>query len=117
MPSTTALGYPIPLDSDPVNDGAESVRNLAQAVDDNVGVIAAGTSTVVLSSAANGSVAVVFPVGRFSAAPVVVASNENSIYHASVSNVTAAGFTLAVRQTLNNTATINVPVSWIAVQQ
>lgn len=33
MPTTTALGLPVPSDTDPVSDGALAIRNLANAID------------------------------------------------------------------------------------
>lgn len=84
---------------------------LARAVQAPIGV--AGTSTLNFVATNNASLAVVFPVGSFSAAPVVVATPENYFCHAQISAVTAAGFTIAGRFDTNVTATVTV--HWHAV--
>lgn len=118
MPSTTPHGFRYPLDSDPVSDAAAAVRNLANDVDDKVGAFAAGSVTVVLNPGSNGSAAVTFPLGRFAAAPRVVATvNGTNGYVASTNSVTATGFNAVVRQINDVSATANVPVTWIAVDQ
>lgn len=118
MPTTTTLGYPVPLDSDPVADGATATRNLGQAVDDKIGVAARGISTVVVTASTVGTLAVDFPVGRFTSAPAVVATGVgSSVWMAYIQAITASGFTLGVRQVQGTSTTANVAVNWIALEQ
>lgn len=117
MTGTTTLGYPYPEDSDPVADLALAVRNLAQKVDDNIGVVATGTATVAMGGTANATVAVVFPVGRFTSAPAVATGSNHGNYDAYVESVTASGFTMRCKHRTDANTSVNVPVYWIAVQQ
>lgn len=82
---------------------------------------AAGTGTVGAPSAANGTVtiAVTFPVGRFTAAPVVVAVptnnlpiNSNQVVAVWPTGVSTGGFTCNLRRTTLNATQF----SWHAVQ-
>lgn len=118
MPGTTAHGFRYPLDSDPVQDGAEATRNLANDVDDLVGAIAAGTVTVNVTASATGSAAVTFPAGRFANAPIIVVTSRNGSYvAATAAGITASGFTASVRHVDNTAATVAVQVTWIAIDQ
>lgn len=117
MPSTTTLGYPIPLDSDPVADLALAVRDLAQAVDDNVGKVYAGTTGIDLVAASTGTVVVNFPVGRFSGTPVVTGTATNQNYYVTVSAISSASVTVRVSHRDGSNATATVNVHLIAVQQ
>ena len=115
MPSSTALGFRVPDDSDPFADGATATRNLGEDVNDKVGLLASGSVVVSLVAAATGTAAVVFPVGRFAAAPRVVATPQAStLYAASVSAVTAAGCNITLRHLDSTVGTVDVTVSWIA---
>lgn len=119
MPTTTTRGYPVPLDSDPVCDGAEATRLLGQAVNDKVGIVACGIISVPVAASAAGTVVLTYPAGRFSAAPVVALAPRNASYNASVagSGGTNVNVTIAVRHIDNTSATTSVDVMWIAVQQ
>lgn len=120
MTSTTTLGFPMPDDSDPVADLALAVRNLAQKIDDNVGMVACGRGTVNLAAASNGDLNIVFPVGRFigSGVPRVVANTGNRQYYAVVVGTpTNAGATVRVQHRADSSATVAVDVDWIAVKQ
>lgn len=118
MPSTTTRGFRYPLDSDPVSDGAAAVRNLADDVNSKVGAIARGTSTVTVTASTIGTAAVSFPAGRFTAAPAVVATgNNSSVWMAYVQAVTKDRFTLGVRQVQGTSTSATVSVHWIAVEQ
>jgi hypothetical protein len=122
VPTTTTLGFRVPLDSDPVCDGAEATRNLGQDVDDFVGVLAAGTINITLTAVTFNSAAITFPVGRFASAPIVVASlasapGGSNKLTARCSGVTAAGATLFVYSADGTNATATVAVNWIAIKQ
>lgn len=115
MPTTTTRGFRVPLDSDPVNDGAEATRNLGQDVNDKVGVFASGSIVINLAAAATGSAAIAFPAGRFSATPRIVATLRTSTtYVPSVTAASAAGATVNVRHVDSTAATTALTVDWIA---
>lgn len=122
MPTTTTLGFPIPNDSDPMADLALAVRNLAQYVDDNVGKVAIGQSTITVTAANTGDLVVNFPAGRFAAGqtPRVVAqvadSSNNFMVHVPV--ISNTQMTLrAIHRDAASTTTTTVVVNWIAVYQ
>lgn len=118
MPSTSPHGFRYPLDTDPANDGAEAVRNLANDVDDRIGAIAAGADSVALVAANNGTKAITFPAGRFASAPRVVAvATGTSAYVMGVNSITTAGCNVTVRQINDVTATTSIAFHWIAVDQ
>lgn len=116
---TTTKGYPYPEPTDPVANTDLAIKALAQQLD-LVGFKAlhVGDGTVNLSAAAVGNVGVTFPVGRFTAAPKVVATVENgsSVYFVTVSGVTTAGCTLTVRHYTTTATTAAVKVNFVAVQ-
>ena len=114
---TTPKGYPYPEPNDPVGQGDDVIKALAQAVDDKVGASAAGTATISLAAASAGSVAVTFPAGRFSAAPAVTASANNTAAQHYVMNTgtpSPGGVIVVASQKASTQATISFPVSWIA---
>lgn len=118
MPANTQRGFPYPLDTDAVGDMHAHVQALAQAVDDMVGAQAAGKVNVTLAASNGTAQAVVFPVGRFSAAPVVTATADNSSVQifAQVANVTAAGFDVIARHRDSGaTVSATVTIHWHAV--
>lgn len=118
MPANTQRGFPYPLDTDAVGDMHAHIQALAQAVDDMVGAQATGKTNVTLVSSNGVSQAVVFPAGRFSAAPVVTATADNSNLNifAQVSNVTAAGFDVIARhRDAGATVSATVTIHWHAV--
>jgi hypothetical protein len=115
--ATTARGYPYPLSSDPVAQGATAIQNLAQAVNDKVGAAAMGTAVCALS-ASNISTAttVVFPAGRFTAVPLMFASSVQSLYAASVSSaVTTTSGTVYARRIDGTSVTANININWSAL--
>src|SRR4029077_470139 len=73
MPANTPKGFPYPLGTDRLMDGDDAIHNLATAVDTLTGVFASGTVNTPVPGALNPvvSVAVTFPVGRFTAPPQV----------------------------------------------
>ena len=118
MPSTTPKGFPYPLGSDRLMDGDDAIRNLATAVDTMVGVFAAGQVNINVTVIGNvAQTAVVFPVGRFTAPPmVVVCVNGNPINTVvGTTGVTAAGFNAVAVKMAG--AIGNVVAQWIAIQQ
>lgn len=115
MPANTPHGYPYPLGTDRVADGDNDIQALATAVDTKLGIGMAGTNTVTISAAPSGSLAVTFPVGRFTSVPAVVASSSGtSTYIANVSTVSATGFTLNVFHRDGTSSSTSIPAHWIA---
>ena len=97
---TTTKGYPYPEDTDPTAQGAQAIKALANAIDTGLGRAASGSFTLSIPSAqAGSSVAVTFPVGRFTAAPAVMLNRSTGIGWASMPIAytagaqTASGFT------------------------
>lgn len=118
MPDTTLRGFPIPLDSDPVADGAAATRALGVAVNDRVGSLATGSVVINLAAASSGSAAVAFPAGRFSGAPKIVATVVGSTsFFASASTPDLDGSSITVRHFDNTAVTASVTVHWIAIEQ
>lgn len=73
MPDNTARGYPYPLGTDRVMDGDDSIHNLAQKVDANLGYGVWGkvVTITVTTLNVNTTAIVTFPAGMFSVPPVV----------------------------------------------
>jgi len=116
MPANTPKGFPYPLGTDRLADGDDAIHNLATAVDTKVGVAAAGIAAVnVTTGGTAATLAVTFPVGLFTAAPIVLctytlAATSNAA--CSAQSPTTTGFQCsAVRAT---SGVINV--NWHAVQ-
>lgn len=118
MGSQTALGYPYPTGTDRVMDGDNAIQALAEAVNGKVGAAATGVVSVPISALnANASAAVTFPVGRFTAAPVVIAnpqSNSATTTVASAVAATASGVTVWAARLAGTVAALNV--HWVAIQ-
>lgn len=116
MPGTTSRGFRYPLDADPVNDGALAVRNLANDVNNKVGVFASGTATVTVSASDSGNVIVTFPAGRFTTPPVVVVSSTTYGYYAWVDSITATQCRVLLTHVNLTSGSITAAVKWIATQ-
>lgn len=115
MPANTPKGYPYPLGTDRLMDGDDAIHNLAQAVDDHLGRVAAGQATVAVSTANTpASVAVTFPVGRFTATPYIVTQYNGTLAGRSASS--SAASTAGATVWGNAPTTGNVAVGWVAVQ-
>lgn len=118
MPANTPLGYPYPLGTDRLMDGDDAIHNLASAVEGKLGVQASGTAVVTVATINTpASVAVTFPVGRFTVAPVVtacaVSNNPGTILAGVGTGPTTTGCTVFGYRSAS-TGTVNV--AWNAVQ-
>lgn len=117
MPSTTAqLAIPIPLDADPVADGALAIRN---AMNDLDARIKSGSSSVVVTASASGSLAVTFATAFSAGTPKIIAcqadtANPSAVWHVAVANKTNTGFTINVRHIDNSSVSVTVKVDWWA---
>jgi len=119
MPANTAKGYPYPVGTDRVMDGDNDIRALAEAVDTKVGLACSGKVTPPVPGALNTpvSVAVTFPAGLFSVAPIVVANPDTNSPHLTVgsaSGATATGCLVWYAKTSGGL--VSVPVNWVARQ-
>lgn len=118
MPANTGHGYPYPVGTDRVMDGDDSIKNLAEKVDQQLGVSACGVATVpITAGGVVATIAVSFPAGRFTAAPAVVTTINTGVpdtFHANAISITTTGFTI---QGIRATGNSPFPVSWIAMQQ
>lgn len=115
MTSTTAKGYPYPNGNDPVRNGENAMEALARAVDKRQSV-AGTTAAAALNAAASATVAVTFPVGSFTVAPIVVASATTARVTCGPGLATASGFSCGV----GNWSPANAgaySLQWAAVSQ
>lgn len=80
--------------------------------------VAAGTKSLTITSSDRGTASVTFPAGRFTAAPLVVATLATSGQGVilSATSVSASGCTLNGITGNGGTVTLTVSVSWLAVQ-
>lgn len=116
MASVNTGGLTVPDDTDAVNQGAAAMRTMAS----KLAAMASGTVGLALpgSPGTSNSVAVTFPVGRFTVAPVITLMRQTAwnpgtgmAYYAN--GITTSGFTLNGQSTSSGgTATLH----WIAVQ-
>lgn len=113
---TTPKGYPYPNGDDPIANGDNMITALATAVDTHLGRAAAG----LVSAPTFGpqSMAVTFPVGRFTsgprvvALPVVTASASNPTFVGISTGITTSGCTI----TSDRAAGGGYSILWLAVQ-
>jgi hypothetical protein len=128
MPANTPFfAFPYPLNTDPVVNGDDTIKALAEKVEAQLsggGVtvtnplrMTANSSSITNPASNSGqSVAVTWPVGRFTVAPLVVVTGISSGYSAaSAGGVTVTGFTAKMWNPTGSTPTGSVMV-WIAVQ-
>lgn len=114
---TTPRGFPYPEPSDPINAGAGAIKTLAEKADQLTARVAGGFATVsTAASSASGTVAIVFPVGLFTAAPKVSVTSQNGNWWGFISTApTAAGFTAGAASYATRAAS-SVPIAWTAIQ-
>jgi len=88
----TAGGLPYPYPLDPVAEGADAIRALAEAIP----VMAAGSATsgTVVAPGGFSDTAIQFPAGRFATSPLVFASSVGYRFVMSVNAISAAGCNL-----------------------
>lgn len=86
-----------------------------------VPIMAAGTASVVVSSASFAQTAITFPVGRFTSAPIVTASLQDAPslsgkYSARVTSINTTGALIQVYSGDASANSTSMTVGWIAVQ-
>jgi hypothetical protein len=116
MPSTTAGGLPYPLGTEPVRDGDNAIKNLADAIQLRGGASAVRGASTVTTANASGTGSVGFT--GFSASPAVVANSGDSAagIRIDIVNTVLTGFNYRV---LNQTTAAVVPnatvrINWLA---
>lgn len=124
MPTTTtAHAMPIPLDSDPVQDGGKSVRDLGNSVDAKLPVSGTGTVTAA-AHVAGGLVSYTIAFGQtFAVAPVAVlcyvngfVANSSPAVVKGTTSVTTTNFAAIVVNTATAAMTFTaLPVRWVAI--
>lgn len=117
MTANTAKGYPYPQGTDRVMDGDNAIQALAEAVDTKLGVMAGGTvSVTIVTGNTSVGAAVTFPVGRFTVAPLMLASPTGTQLAnnagASATAITTTGATVYGGRTTAGGLT----VAWLAFQ-
>ncbi len=121
MPANTAKGYPYPLGTDRLMDGDNAIAALAAAVDSKSGVACSGQAQTAVPGGLNqyASVAITFPVGLFTVAPMVLVTNYGGGTNATLgapsqANPTTSGTTIYGSRVAGgvNAVTLN----WLAIQ-
>jgi hypothetical protein len=120
MPAATPKGFPYVLPGDAVADYPNVSQALATLLESFVPRLASGRVSVPINNAAFGNAIVTLPVGRFTAAPFVVASarSANGTYIAGVSTAAGGGtsVTLVAFHRAGTSTTQNVDVEYVASQ-
>lgn len=119
--ATTPKGFPYPLGTDRVMDGDDVIHSLATAVDVKSGLVAGGNVVIPITAVNTlATVAVTFPVGLFTANPIVVCTQTGAgsaatvpVRFFSANAATPSGVTIAGVNT-GSAATFNV--NWVAQQ-
>lgn len=120
MPGSTTLGYPYPTPTDKPQVYPAKAQELAQAVDDQLGMAQQGsTNSGVLVAATTKTVAVVFatpfPVGTVPVVNATISGGQaGSLATATVGSVTRLGFNLLFRR---ETLTAAMDANWRATVQ
>lgn len=112
---TTASGYPYPEDTDPVAQGAQAIKALANAIEAQLGASAAGVVSIVLTNVNQASKTVTFPVNRFKVPPVCSVTSTNANLFGLISaTVTTTSFTAWLRVATNVNSTFTADAHWMA---
>ena len=116
MPLSSRHDLPYPDGTDSP-DVAGDLAALVAALDAKP-IVASGTVTFTLSSANNSTEPILFPSGRFTAAPRVVAVQRGTgQWNCASGSVTSTGADLTVRHIDGTNTTGSVIVDWVAVQE
>lgn len=118
MPGITTAGYPYPLPSDPIKEGADAIKALAERIEDRLG-LGIVTGRVVINMPATGvfvNATVTLPAGYFAAASadVSVTLGTNNRIYLDVTFSTATYFQIRANA---STGSGNQTVHWLAVRR
>lgn len=122
MPGTTSKGFPYILGADPASSIDDTSLSLANKLEAMIPfAVSAGSISVTLTAAASGFTAITFPVGRFTIAPLVMATMASAPagsgkFVPRVLNVTTSGASVYVYTGDATNASASVTVSWFAIQ-
>ena len=118
--ANTPNGFPYPAPTDPVSQGADAIRALAEALDPRAPIQAMGFINISVTTS-SATAAVTFPAGRFAVAPYVwtnlftgAGGTQRLVARCWAATPTGASLGL---WTGDGTATSasNLPVQWLAV--
>jgi formate dehydrogenase assembly factor FdhD len=115
----TPKGYPFPHGDDPIANGDNVIAALATAIDTKqpMAWTSGAVNTAALAANTGVSVAVTFPVGRFNAAPQVVASHVSNGYtFAALAAPTATGVSIKAFNPAGSATSGTGQIQYIAVQ-
>src|SRR5262245_8593149 len=113
--ATTTKGFPYPVGTDRVMDGDDAIKALAEAVDSKIGVLAAGTATIPITTAnSTATVTITFSPPLPSAPRAVLMSIGNMVNGPGAismwTSTTTATSTILAGQ---RTSTTPFPVQWL----
>jgi ABC-type branched-subunit amino acid transport system substrate-binding protein len=109
---TTNTGLPYPEPTNPIAQGADATKALAQAVNQPL----SGSVPVNIANATSGTAVVTFTAGYFTATPRVVGVSQSSgNWIIAIAAVSATSATIRVG-TAGSAVTATVTVLWIAVR-
>jgi hypothetical protein len=118
--ATTAKGFSYILGTDSASTLDDISLALANTLEAYVPFrVAAGSASITLTAAANGTTAITFPTSRFTVAPLVLCTLQNTngpTVSARASSITSTGFTLYVSTGNNGTVSTTVTAAWLAIQ-
>lgn len=111
---TTTRGFPYPEPADPISQGADAIKALAEKVDTSVARIASGVVTLTTAAnSASGTVFVTFPVGLFPVAPRVAVVTRSGNWWAFTGASSTSGVSIGCASYVTRAATA-VPLEWVA---
>ena len=118
MPAQTSNGLPYPLGADPISQGDDAIKALADELNKRVPYRLAGGSGVAVGGVLAGNnlnINIVYPVGLFTQPPVILAITGSNRLGLAVLANTKDGATLQVANFTTATAAATT-LSWLAMQ-
>jgi hypothetical protein len=119
MPSATPKGYPYPLNTDPVNQGDDAIKAVADKLEATAPfAMAAGVlNTAALAANAGVGSAITWPAGRFTVIPCVAVSHDSNGYtFALAAGTTLGGTTLRAFNPGSSATSGTGVIRYVAVQ-
>lgn len=119
MSVTTEQALPYPLPTDPVMQGADNIRALAETLDPRVPArIHSGVQTLA-GNGASGQMIITLPSGKFTQPPVVqlTVQQGGATFMPFVVTITTVQFSIVARHYQNVVGAFSLPIHWLAIQQ
>jgi hypothetical protein len=121
MPGATTHAYPYPVGTDPVSDGDDAIKNLAEKVEANLkgGIYSGAASVNVTALNTPATLVVTFPVGFFTMAPRVATAayvNPQVTFVGLSASPSATSMTVSATRT-GGSVPVTVVVGYVAHQQ